>query len=127
MSDAKSTKVLKKEDVEKGMDGLMVELPYVTIQLPNDTKTSISEICHSSNKELFLSRSIVVKNHVEKDLGLYDIAEELVKEMEESQCQMFKGGDGNMVSMMESRRDDDAIQQRRTIACKRLFSNYEGS
>ena len=96
MSDAKSTKVLKKEDVEKGMDGLMVELPYVTIQLPNDTKTSISEICHSSNKELFLSRSIVVKNHVEKDLGLYDIAEELVKEMEESQCQMFKGGDGNL-------------------------------
>jgi hypothetical protein len=30
----------------------------------------------------------VVKNHVEKDSGLYDIAEELVKEMEESQCQM---------------------------------------
>ena len=31
------------------------------------------------------------------------------------------------MSMMESRRDDDAIQRRRTIACKRLFCNYEGS
>ena len=31
------------------------------------------------------------------------------------------------MSMMESRRDDDAIQRRRMIAFKRLFSNYEGS
>ena len=55
------------------MDGTVVELPYVpiqdkeaeqnskeiTVKLPNDTKTTITEISHSSNKELFLSRSIV--------------------------------------------------------------------
>jgi hypothetical protein len=85
-----------------GVSESVVELPYVpiqdeeaeqnlkviTVKLPNNTKTTITKISHSSNKELFLSRSIVVKNHVEKDLGLYAVAEELEKEMEVCQAQM---------------------------------------
>ena len=93
MTDNKSVKVLKKEEVEKGNHGTVVELPYVpivdeeaeanaqdfTVKLPNDT------IIHSTNKELFLARSIVVKNHVAKDLGLYAEAEGYEKEMEKCQ------------------------------------------
>ena len=88
MTDTKSTKVLKKEEVEKGNSGAGVELPYVpivdeeaesnaqdvTVKLPNDTRTTITKIVHSANKELFLSRSIAVKNHIIKNLGLYDEA-----------------------------------------------------
>jgi uncharacterized caspase-like protein len=57
----------------------------VTVKLPNDTKTTITKITHSVNKELFLVRSIVVKNHVAKDLGLYAEAEGHEKEMEKCQ------------------------------------------
>ena len=99
MTDAKSPRVLKKEEVEKGNYGAVVELPYVsihdkeaeanaqevTVKLPNDTKTTITKITHSINKELFLVRSIAVKNHVTKDLGLYAKAEEHEKEMEKCQ------------------------------------------
>ena len=65
MTDTKSTKVLKKEEVEKGNSGAGVELPYVpivdeeaesnaqdvTVKLPNDTRTTITKIVHSANKE----------------------------------------------------------------------------
>ena len=99
MTDTKSSKVLKKEEVEKGNHGTVVELPYVpivdeeaesnaqdvTVKLPNDTKTTITKITHSANKELFLVHSIVVKNQVAKDLGLYAEAEGYEKEMEKCQ------------------------------------------
>ena len=99
MLDTKSNKGLKKEDVEKGIHGTVVELPFIpiqdeeaestakdiTVKLPNDTKKTITEIAQSANKELFLTRSIVVKNYVEKDLGLYTEAEEHEKEMEKCQ------------------------------------------
>ena len=99
MTDTKSSKVLKKEKVEKGNHGTVVELPFVpivneevesnaqdvTVKLPSDTKTTITKITHSANKELFLARSIVVKNHVAKDLGLYAEAEGYEKEMEKCQ------------------------------------------
>jgi len=72
---------LKKEEVEKGNHRTVVELPYVpivdeeaesnaqdvTVKLLNDTKTTITKIAHSANKESFLVQSIVVKNHVAKD------------------------------------------------------------
>jgi hypothetical protein len=99
MTDTKTPKVLKKEEVEKGNSGAVVELPYVpifdketelnaqdvTVKLPNDTKTTITKITHSVNKELFLVRLIVVKNHMSKDLGLYAKAEVHEKEMEKCQ------------------------------------------
>jgi len=98
MTDTKSPKGLKKEEVEKGNSGAVVELPYVpivdeeaelnaqevTVKLPNETKMSITKISHSANKELFLVRSIVVKTYV-KDLGLYAEAEGYEKEMEKCQ------------------------------------------
>ena len=72
---------MKKEEVEKGNHRTVVELPYVpivdeeaesnaqdvTVKLLNDTKTTITKIAHSANKESFLVQSIVVKNHVAKD------------------------------------------------------------
>jgi len=99
MTDTKSPKVLKKEEVEKGNSGAVVELPYVpiydeeaesnaqdvTVKLPNDTKTTIIKIVHSANKELFLSWSITVKNHIIKDLGLYAEAVVHEKDMEKYQ------------------------------------------
>jgi N-acetylmuramoyl-L-alanine amidase CwlA len=99
MTDVKSTKGLKKEEVEKGIHGTVVELPFVpiqdeeaestakdiTVKLPNDTKKTITEIAQSANKELFLTRSIIVKNYVEKDLGLYAEAEEHEKGLEKCQ------------------------------------------
>ena len=68
MTDTKSPKVLKKEEVEKGNSGTVVELPYVpiyneeaeanaqdvTVKLPNDTRITIIKIVHSANKELFV-------------------------------------------------------------------------
>ena len=68
MSDTKSPKVLKKEQVEKGNSGAGVELPYVpivdeeaeanaqevTVKLSNDTRITIIKIVQSANKELFL-------------------------------------------------------------------------
>ena len=100
MPDTKPIKGLKKEEVEKGNHGTVVELPFVeivdeeaesttqdvTVKLPNDTKVTITKIAHSANKESFLVQSIVVKNHVVKDLGLYAKAEVHEKEME--QCQI---------------------------------------
>jgi len=97
--DVKSTKGLKKEEVEKGIHGTAVELPFIpiqdeeaqstakdiTVKLPNDTKTTITEIAKSANRELFLTRSIIGKKYVEKDLGLYAEAEEHEKEMEKCQ------------------------------------------
>jgi len=99
MTDTKSVKVLKKEEVEKGNHGTVVELPFVaivdeeaesttqdvTVKLPNDTKVTITKIAHSANKESFLVQSIVVKNHLVKDLGLYAEAAEHEKEMEKCQ------------------------------------------
>jgi hypothetical protein len=99
MTDSKSVKVLKKEEVEKGNHGTVVELPFVpivdeeaesttqdvTVKLPNDTKVTITKIAHSANKESFLVQSIVVKNHLVKDLGFYAEAEEHEKEMEKCQ------------------------------------------
>ena len=90
---------MKKEEVEKGNHRTVVELPYVpivdeeaesnaqdvTVKLLNDTKTTITKIAHSANKESFLVQSIVVKNHVAKDLGLYAEAEGHEKEMEKCQ------------------------------------------
>ena len=66
MTDTKSVKVLKKEEVEKGNFGTVVELPYiqvvdeeaeantqeVTVKLPNETKVTITKIAHSANKVL---------------------------------------------------------------------------
>ena len=100
MPDTKPIKGLKKEEVEKGNHGTVVELPFVeivdeeaesttqdvTVKLPNDTKVTITKIAHSANKESFLVQSIVVKNHIVKDLGLYAEAEVHEKEME--QCQI---------------------------------------
>ena len=104
MTDTKSVKVLKKEEVERGNSGTVVELPYVpivdeeaetnaqtvTVKLPNDTKTTITKIVHSVNKECFLIRLIIVKNHVSKDLGLYAEAEKHEKDMERYQRKMVK-------------------------------------
>jgi hypothetical protein len=95
MTDTKSGKVLKKEEVEKGNFGTVVELPYVqvvdeeaeantqevTVKFPNETKVTITKIAHSANKESFLVQSIVVKNHILKDLGLFAEAEGHEKEM----------------------------------------------
>jgi hypothetical protein len=102
MTDTKSNKVLKKEEVEKGNSGAVVELPYVpifdeeaesnaqdvTVKLPNDTKKTIIKIVHSANKELFLSRSVTVKNHIVKNLGLYAEAEVHEKDMEKFQVEI---------------------------------------
>ena len=104
MTDTKSIKVLKKEEVEKGNHGTVVELPFVeivdeeaestkqdvTVKLPNDTKVTITKIAHSANKESFLVQSIVVKNHVVKDLGLYAEAEVHEKEMEKCQIEIHE-------------------------------------
>jgi len=84
MTDTKSVKVLKKEEVEKGNHRTVVELPFVpivdeeaesttqdvTVKLPNDTKVTITKIAHSANKEAFLVQSIVVKNHLALSEGL---------------------------------------------------------
>ena len=102
MTDTKSPKVLKKEEVEKGNSGTVVELPYVpiydeeaeanaqdvTVKLPNDTRITIIKIVHSANKELFLSRSITVKNHIIKNLGLYDEAVGHEEDMEKYQIEI---------------------------------------
>ncbi len=94
MTDTKSVKVLKKEEVEKGNFGTVVELPYiqvvdeeaeantqeVTVKLPNETK----------DKESFLVQSIVVKNHILKDLGLFAEAEGHEKEMKKVQADIDK-------------------------------------
>jgi hypothetical protein len=99
MSDTKSPKVLKKEQVEKGNSGAGVELPYVpivdeeaeanaqevTVKLSNDTRITIIKIVQSANKELFLTRSIAVKNHIINNLGLYDEAEKHEVAMEKFQ------------------------------------------
>jgi hypothetical protein len=106
MSDTKSGKVLKKEEVEKGNFGTVVELPYVqvvdeeaeantqeeevTVKLPNETKVTITKIAHSANKESFLVQSIVVKNHILKDLGLFAEAEGHEKEMKKVQADIDK-------------------------------------
>jgi hypothetical protein len=104
MTDTKSVKVLKKEEVEKGNFGTVVELPYVqvvdeeaeantqevTVKLPNETKVTITKIAHSANKESFLVQSIVVKNHILKDLGLIAEAEGHEKEMKKVQADIDK-------------------------------------
>jgi hypothetical protein len=91
--------VLKKEEVEKGNHRTVVELPYVpivdeeaeantqevTVKLPNGTKVTITKIAHCANKESFLVQSIVVKNHLVKDLGLYAEAAEHEKEIKRCQ------------------------------------------
>jgi len=114
LTDSKSNKGLKKEDVEKGMYGTVVELPFVriqdeeadsttkdiTVKLPNHTKKNITEIAQCAHKELFLTRSIVVKNYIEKDLGMYAEAEEHEKVMEK--CQI----DINRYYQPESARQD---------------------
>jgi hypothetical protein len=90
MTDNKSTKVLKKEEVEKGNYGKVVELPYipiydeeaesnaqdVTVKLPNNTKTTIIKITHSVNKELFLTSSIN-RSQEPRDKGLGDCTPKL--------------------------------------------------
>ena len=55
------------------------------VTVKHDTKVTITKIAHSANKELFLVRSIVVKNHVSKEMGWYSEAEEHEKEMEKCQ------------------------------------------
>ena len=121
MTDTKSPKILKKDEVKKGNHGTVVELPYVpivdeeaesnaqdvTVKLPNDTKTTITKITHSANKELFLVRSIVVKNHLVKDLGLYAEAEEHEKEMEK--CQIDIDG---YYQNPEAKQQDQRTQQK---------------
>ena len=128
MTDAKSPKGLKKEEVEKGMYGTVVELPYVpiydeeaesnaqdvTVKLPNDTKTTITKIVHSVNKELFLVRSIVVKNYVCKDLGLYAEAEEHEKEMEKCQIDIDRHYQDPETEMQDHRvqqKYDEALEE----------------
>jgi hypothetical protein len=128
MTDAKSPRVLKKEEVEKGNYGTVVELPYVpiydeeaelnaqdvTVKLPNNTKTTIIKITHSVNKELFLVRSIVVKNHVTKDLGLYAEAEEHEKEMEKCQFDIDRCYQPESRTMMDQRKKekyDEALEE----------------
>ena len=121
MTDAKkSPKVLKKEEVEKGNYGTVVELPYVpihdkeaesnaqdvTVKLSNDSKTTITKITHSVNKELFLVRSIVVKNHVTKDLGLYAEAEENEKEMEKCQIDIDRHYQPESTRMDQRKKDN---------------------
>ena len=126
MTDTKSSKVLKKEEVEKGNHGTVVELPYVpivdeeaesnaqdvTVKLPNDTKTTITKITHSANKELFLVHSIVVKNHVAKDLGLYAEAEGYEKEMEKCQIDIDR-----YYQDPEAEDQDQRAQQKYDQAC----------
>ena len=104
MTDTKSVKVLKKEEVEKGNFGTVVELPYVpivdeeaeantqevTVKLPNETKVTITKVAHSANKESFLVQSIVVKNHILKDLGLFAEAEGHEKELKKVQADIDK-------------------------------------
>ncbi len=51
---------------------------------------TITKIAHSANKESFLVQSIVVKNHIVKDLGLYAEAAEHEKEMEKVQADIDK-------------------------------------
>jgi hypothetical protein len=104
MSEAKSTKGLRKEEVEKApMDGSvcdryrmylskmmrLLRIRRVLLSNYQMTKTSIAEICHSANKEMFLTRSIVVRNQI-VDLGLYSKAEALTTKMEDCQRLMKK-------------------------------------
>jgi hypothetical protein len=62
----------------------------VTVKLPNETKVTITKIAHSANKESFLVQSIVVKNHILKDLGLFAEAEEHEKELKKVQANIDK-------------------------------------
>jgi len=127
MTDTKSVKVLKKEEVEKGNQGTVVELPFVeivdeeaesttqdvTVKLPNDTKVTITKIAHSANKESFLVQSIVVKNHLVKDLGLYAEAEEHEKEMEQCQIEIdryYQDPEDDQDQVM-SRKYDEAVEK----------------
>ena len=129
MSDAKSSKGLKNEEVEKGTYGTVVELPYVpvyneeadsnakdiTVKLPNETKTTITEIAHSVNKELFLVRSIVVKNYATKDLdlGLYAVAEEYEKGLEKCQVDInrYYQPESTRLDQRKKAKYDEAVEE----------------
>jgi len=128
MTDTKSVKVLKKEEVEKGNHGTVVELPFVaivdeeaeattqdvTVKLPNDTKVTITKIAHSANKESFLVQSIVVKNHLVKDLGLYAEAEEHEKNMELCQIDIdkyYQDPEWEDQDQVKSRKYDEAVEK----------------
>ena len=128
MTDTKSPKVLKKEEVEKGNSGTVVELPYVpiydeeaeanaqdvTVKLPNDTRITIIKIVHSANKELFLSRSITVKNHIIKNLGLYDEAVGHEEDMEKYQIEIdryYQDPDALVPDQRRKSRYDTALEE----------------
>ena len=95
-----------------------MELPYVpivdeesesnaqdvTVKLPNDTKTTITKIVRSANKELFLSRSVTVKNHIIKDLGLYAKAVVHEKDMEKYQIDIDRNYQDPDVLVSDQRR-----------------------
>ena len=85
----------------------------VTVKLPNDTKVTITKIAHSANKESFLVQSIVVKNHLVKDLGLYAEAEEHEKEMEQCQIEIdryYQDPEDDQDQVM-SRKYDEAVEK----------------
>ena len=85
----------------------------VTVKLPNDTKVTITKIAHSANKESFLVQSIVVKNHLVKDLGLYAEAEEHEKEMEQCKIEIdryYQDPEDDQDQVM-SRKYDEAVEK----------------
>ena len=96
MSETKSTKPVRKEDVEKStlvspvipyvpcVDDADKDPAQVTVKLPNGNKYSIAYITLSSNPESFLNKSINAKNLTLKDLGHKAEAEKMEKELRET-------------------------------------------
>ena len=96
MSESKSTKPVRKEEVEKTtlvsavvpyvpcVDDADKDPAQVTVKLPNGNKYSIAYITLSSNLESFLNKSINAKNLVLKDLGHKVEAEKIEKELRET-------------------------------------------
>ena len=96
MSEAKSSRPVKKEEVEKN-NSVAAVIPYVpyvedtekeeakvSVKLPNGNKKIISYITSGANLESFLMKSIAAKNNIMIDLAYKAQAEKIEKEMYET-------------------------------------------
>ena len=93
MLDTKSTRPVRKEDVERNTIVNVViaacwwtdkDPASVTVKLLNGNKITIPLITVSSNKESFATRSIVAKNILMRDLDYKAQAEKLERELRET-------------------------------------------
>ena len=100
MSEAKLSRPVKKEDVEKN-NSVTAILPYVpfvddtekeetkvSVKLANGNKNFLSHITTSANLESFLMKSIAAKNNILKDLAYKAQAEKIEKEMNDTNKKM---------------------------------------